>query len=186
MWTGTESLSAHIRDQRTANGRRQAAYNRWHALGEDETRKDTQDINHHHHHHPSSFHCDSEKCHFAASSLALPILRAPLVADASHAHYRYHSLGTSIQHKSSSSSLGTHPSPHPLSSHCVRALSTPQSGPPVLQLRFCLRALSTRYRCTYVSQSSPALPCPALPFDVLVLETLHPCSLCPSDLTPPG
>lgn len=135
--------------QRTANSRRQAAYNRWHALGGDETRKDTQDINHHH--QPSSFYCDSEKCHFAASSLALPILRAPLVADASHAHYRYHCLGTWIQLKSSSPSLGTHPSPHPLSSHCVRALSTPQSGPPVLQLRFSLRALSTRYRCIYVS-----------------------------------
>lgn len=136
--------------QRPANSEQQTAHNRWHALGEDETRRDTQDINHHHHHHPSSFHCDSEKCHFAASSLALPILRAPLVADASHAHYRYHSLGTSIQHKSSSPSLGTHPSPTPGRLTVYEPCRLPSLVP--LSSSFSpLRALSTRYRCTYVS-----------------------------------
>lgn len=86
MWTGTELLSAHIRqeDSRTTHNTRSPAAIRRQGKRRQSGKRYTG--HHHHHHPPSSSHCDSGKCHHAASSLALPILRAPLVADAPHVY----------------------------------------------------------------------------------------------------
>lgn len=118
------SCCPHASDKKTADNTQHTTH-----LGDmgnrRQTGKDTQDIIIIHHHHSTA----TPKCHFAASSLALPILRAPLVADAPHVYFQYlarvHRYNTKVL-----VSLGSHPSPLPrFFSLCTSDLDS-QSGPP--------------------------------------------------------
>lgn len=186
MWTGTELLSAHIRqeDSRTTHNTRSPAAIRSQGKRRQSGKRYTG--HHHHHHPPSSSHCDSGKCHHAASSLALPILRAPLVADAPHVYLQnlewVHRYNTKVP-------FLTRLTPPLLSSgtfHCVRAHLYFESGPPCPSSSplcgHCLRGTAVPAQPSLV-QPCLALPCPAMPLHALVLETSHPCSLCTSDWT---
>lgn len=133
---------------------------------------------HHHHHHPqSSSHCDSGKCDHAASSLALPILRAPLVADAPHVYLQnlewVHRYNTKVP-------FLTRLTPPPSVLRDFPLCTSPsllRVWSPLPFIISSLRTLSTRYRSTFAAQSSPALPRPALPCHA-------PARPCPRDFPP--
>ena len=104
------------------------------------------------------------KCHFAASSLALPILRAPLVADAPHAYHSALPGYIDTTQKASPHSAHT-----PLPSSLVFSLCTShldsQPGPPALHhlplCRHCLRGTAVP---GWSSLVQPCLaPCPVRP-----------------------
>lgn len=123
MWTETELLSAHIRQdsrQHTTHTHRHVRTTQLGDRGKGGSQETTQETS------SSSttiiIPLQLWKCYFAASSLVLPILRAPLVADAPHVYFQYlawvHRYNTKVL-----SSLGSPPlPPSPGSFHCVRAI----------------------------------------------------------------
>lgn len=141
MWTGTELLSARIRQE---DGRQHTAHNTFRRHGKKEA--DRKRHPRHHHHPSSSFHCDSEMslCRFFPS---LAYSESSPRGGCTPCLLSVPGEGTSIQHKSPRLTRLT---PLPPPSVLLTVYERPRLPvwSPLSFIISSLRTLSTRYHST--------------------------------------